>query len=53
VLEMGSSSDSGTSFVHENASDGAEGEVGVIEWMNSGSGSGSGWTFITEGAGVC
>jgi hypothetical protein len=51
VLEMGSSSDSGTSFVHEDASDGAEGEVGVIECMNSGSG--SGWTFITEGAGVC
>jgi hypothetical protein len=50
VFEMGSSSDLGTLFVHKDVSDGAESEVGVIEGMSSGSG--SGWTFVTEGAGM-
>jgi hypothetical protein len=52
VFERGSSSDLGTLFMHEDASNGAEDEVGVIEGMVSDSGSGSGWTFVTEGAGL-
>lgn len=52
VIGMDSSSDLGTSFVHEDASDGVEGEFRMIEGMSSGSGSGSSWTFITEGVGV-
>jgi hypothetical protein len=52
VFERGSSSDLGMLFVHKDTRDSAEDEVRVIEGMSSGSGSGSGWTFVTEGAGM-
>lgn len=51
VFEIDEMGDPETLFLHEDTRDGAEGEVGVIGGMSSGSG--SGWTFVAEGAGVC